>query len=175
MEDAAFHFQFAPVFNGRTFHEFLQLLVGRYPERKIFMVIDNGPCHWLDDAGKKWLASNRDRLELFRLPAYSPEFNAIEGVWKKTRDMTTHNRFYPSELYRDAALHATFTQFQQDPSLIEGYVLRFRDIEASPPWMCLAGAREAMTQAISLTRNPRLRHFLETGHVEKSTARASPP
>ena len=152
VEDATFHFQFAPVFNGHTFHEFLLLLVGRYPERKIFMVIDNGPCHWLDDAGKQWLASNQDRLELFRLPAYSPEYNPVEGVWKKTRDMTTHNRFYPTELHRDAALHATFTQFQQDPSLINGQVRRFRDVEAPSAWMCLVLPRSPSMIESSLSR-----------------------
>jgi hypothetical protein len=31
--------------------------------------------------------------ELHRLPAYSPEFMAMEGVWKTTRELTTHNTF----------------------------------------------------------------------------------
>jgi transposase len=95
--------------------------------RKVFMVIDNGPCHWLDDAGKKWLAENPDKLELYRLPPYSPEFNPTEGVWKTTRKMTTHNRFFPTVEDRDCALRQTFDEFQRTPELIDHQVARFRD------------------------------------------------
>src|SRR5437868_8921001 len=49
-----FRYLFAPVFNGTTFLDFLKLLV-RYCRRKIFLIIDNGPCHNLDADGKAWL------------------------------------------------------------------------------------------------------------------------
>ncbi len=92
LEDADFTYRFAPVFNGHTFHQFLLQLTSKYGPRKLFLVIDNGPCHWLDDVGKAWLAANSHKLELHRLPGYSPEFNPVEGVWKATRKVTTHNR-----------------------------------------------------------------------------------
>ena len=126
VQDAAFVYQFADVFNGHTFHEFLLTVVERHAPRKVFMIIDNGPCHWLDEAGKKWLAANHDKIELHRLPPYSPEFNPTEGVWKTTRKMATHNRFYPTVQDRDAALRQTFDQFQLTPGLIDNQVARFR-------------------------------------------------
>jgi transposase len=126
LHDARFTYQFAPVFNGHTFHVFLKLLVRRYRGRKLFLVIDNGPCHWLDEAGREWLRKNRHRLELHRLPPYSPELNPTEGVWKTTRRRTTHNRFYPTVDVRDAALTATFAEFRRRPALIAGHVARFR-------------------------------------------------
>lgn len=119
-----FHYRFAPVFNGGTFLEFLKQLVAR-SRRKVFLIIDNGPCHNLKEDGKRWLAQNRRRLELFRLPPYSPEYNAIEGVWKVTKKRTTHNRFYKTVEERDSALCATFGQFQANPSLIANHVARF--------------------------------------------------
>jgi transposase len=126
LDDARFTYQFAPVFNGHTFHVFLKLLVRRYRGRKLFVVIDNGPCHWLDPEGREWLVRNRHLVELHRLPPYSPELNPIEGVWKTTRRRTTHNRFYPTVEQRDAALAKTFTAFRRRPSLIAGHVARFR-------------------------------------------------
>jgi hypothetical protein len=39
-----FHYRFAPVFNGLTFLDFLKQVVAR-SRRKIFLIIDNGPCH----------------------------------------------------------------------------------------------------------------------------------
>ena len=127
VDDAAFVYQFADVFNGHTFHEFLLTVVEEYAPRKVFMIIDNGSCHWLDDAGKKWLADNPDKIELHRLPPYSPEFNPTEGVWKTTRKIATHNRFYPTPAARDSALRETFELFQGSPQLIDNQVVRFRE------------------------------------------------
>jgi transposase len=118
------HYYFADVFNGRTFLEFLKLLVQRC-RRKMFLVIDNGPCHRLEPEGQRWLADNRHRVELFRLPPYSPELNAIEGVWKATKKKTTHNRFYRSVVERDEALIETFEDFNEQPRMIAGHVARF--------------------------------------------------
>src|SRR5882672_9693198 len=85
------------------------------PKAKLFLIIDNGPCHNLKEDGKLWLAENRHRIELFRLPPYSPELNAIEGVWKVTKKRTTHSGFYKTVEERDAALCSTFGTFQAQP------------------------------------------------------------
>ena len=71
------------------------------------------------------LRVHRHRLELFRLPPYSPEFNPIEGVWNVTKKMTTHNRFYRTTDERDAALCSTFGTFLAQPKLIANHVARF--------------------------------------------------
>jgi transposase len=120
-----FVYQFAPVFNAITFLAFLKELVRRCPRRKTFLIIDNAPCHNLDETGKLWLAKHRHRIELHRLPPYSPEFNPIEGVWKVTKKRTTHNRFYRTTDERDTALCATFDMFRSRPSLIANHVARF--------------------------------------------------
>jgi transposase len=126
LNEADFTFRFAEVFNGATFLLFLKQLVSKYAPVKIFLIIDNGPAHNLDDEGKDWLWANRDTIELHRLPAYSPEFNPMEGVWKTTRRMTTHNRFYPTIAERDTALRGTFKKFRDRPALISGHVQRFQ-------------------------------------------------
>lgn len=126
LHDARFTYQFATVFNGRTFGEFLRLLVRRYRGRKLFLIIDNGPCHWLDANGRVWLAANRHRIELHRLPPYSPHLNPTEGVWKTTRRQATHNRFYETIEERDTALTATFESFRRAPRIIANHVARFR-------------------------------------------------
>ncbi len=97
----------------------------RSRRRKTFLIIDNGPCHNLSDEGKLWLAAHRHRIELFRLPPYSPELNPIEGVWKVTQKRTTHNRFYRTTDERDDALRSTFGTFQARPELIANHVARF--------------------------------------------------
>jgi transposase len=119
-----FQYLFAPMFKAQTFLVFLKLIVRR-ERRKVFLVIDNGPCHTLDAEGKAWRTGQRRRLELFRLPPYSPECNPIEGVWKQTKKRTTHNTFYRTTEERDAARTATFEHFRARPSLIAAQVARF--------------------------------------------------
>jgi transposase len=125
LTDADFTYWFSSVFNGHTFWAFLERLVAKYAPRKVFLIIDNAPWHNLQPEGKEWLAAT-NKIELFRLPGYSPELNPMEPVWKTTRKMTTHNRFYSTTLERDQALRATFTKFQRRPSLIAAHVARFR-------------------------------------------------
>ena len=111
-------------FNAPTFLAFLKLLARR-SRRTVFLVIDDSPCHNLDAEGTAWLAAKGRRLELFRRPPYSPEFNPIEGVWKQTKKRTTHNTFFRTTDERDAALTATFESFRARPSLIAAQVARF--------------------------------------------------
>jgi transposase len=123
-ERPCFRYLFAPVFNALTFLDFLMQLVWN-KHRKIFLIVDNGPCHNLNEQGKAWLAANHHRIELFRLPPYSPEYNPIEGVWKQAKKRTTHNRFFHTTEERDAALAATFDEFDARPCLTVGQVRRF--------------------------------------------------
>lgn len=125
LHDASFTFQFAEVYNGRTFLGFLKRMVSRYSPQKIFLIIDNGPAHNLESAGKDWLRANRDKIELYRLPAYSPEFNPMEGVWKQTRKRSTHGCFYATPMDRDAGLRLAFRDFQRRPHLIAAQVQRY--------------------------------------------------
>ena len=126
LDEARFNYQFADVFNGQTFLIFLKHLIAQYRGRKVFLIIDNGPCHNLDENGKRWLRDNATNIALFRLPPYSPEFNPIEPVWKTTRKMTTHNRFYLTTHERDSALRLTFRIFRRRPELIDAHVARWR-------------------------------------------------
>jgi len=126
LDDAMFSYQFSEVFNGETFYQFLRHLVSRLSPQKLLLIIDNAPWHWLDDDGKQWLRDNRDKIELFRLPSYSPEFNPMEPIWKETRKKTTHNRFYSTTDERDSALRKTFCFFQKHPSTIASHVRRYQ-------------------------------------------------
>jgi transposase len=119
-----FRYHFAPVCNAITFLEFLKHLVSR-SRRQLFLILDNGPCHNLDQDGTAWLGAHRRRIELFRLPPYAPEFNPIEGVWKTVKKQTTHHRFFHTTEERAAALVASFDRLEAHPDMIAGQVARF--------------------------------------------------
>ena len=85
-----------PQFNAITFEEFLHLLLSnRCRGRRIVAILDNAKYHHARVL-RPWLEKNRKVLTLLFLPPYSPELNPIERVWKLTRRLATHNRFFAS-------------------------------------------------------------------------------
>jgi transposase len=66
--------------SGVHFLAFLVALLLAYPGRKIRLVCDNGRFHHTK-AVQSWLAEQRDRIEVFWLPPYSPSLNLIERLW----------------------------------------------------------------------------------------------
>lgn len=81
-------------FNAVTFKSFLEhLLQFRQPGQKMVVILDNARWHHAKLL-KPWLWENRHILQLDFLPPYSPELNNIERVWKLTRRICTHNRYF---------------------------------------------------------------------------------
>jgi len=86
----------AEIFQVESFLEFLmKLLPFRRRGRKMVVVVDNARWHHAV-ALEPWLFENRKWIELIFLPPYSPDLNVIERVWKLTRYLCTHNRYFPS-------------------------------------------------------------------------------
>lgn len=119
-----FLYRFAEVCNETSFKLFLgTLLVAFYP-LKIFMVIDNARYH--KSPGIIFFRKQHQRrLELWFLPTYSPELNAIEPVWKYTRKESTHNRFFQDIPELISCIKTTFRDIQHHPEKIEGYLLPY--------------------------------------------------
>lgn len=88
--------QSAERFNAATFYDFImRLRKHRSKGCKMVVVLDNARWHhakWL----KEQLRPYRRWLKLDYLPPYSPDLNPIERVWKITRRICTHNRYFPA-------------------------------------------------------------------------------
>ena len=81
-------------FNYETIMKSVKSFTENLPEvRKILIILDNASWH------KKAVRLMRENdnsagVEFLFLPAYSPELNPIERVWRITRRERTHNRFF---------------------------------------------------------------------------------
>jgi len=85
----------AQTFNADTFESFLKKLLRRHrPGYRMVVIVDNARWHHAKKLNP-WLNKHRDHLILDYLPPYSPELNHIERVWKLTRRLCTHNRYFP--------------------------------------------------------------------------------
>jgi transposase len=58
------------------------------------LILDNASYHHAR-LHKPWREAHAGRVSLEFLPAYSPELNPIERVWKFTRRRCLHNRYFP--------------------------------------------------------------------------------
>jgi transposase len=75
------HLQFMVIdgrFNGEIFITFLKQMI-KYSRQKIYFVTDGHPAHKTIKL-KEWLEYNKDKIEVFFLPPYSPELNPQEYV-----------------------------------------------------------------------------------------------
>ena len=59
-------------------------LLADNPDRPVFLVCDGHPSHRAKRT-KEWVQSMGGRLKLFFLPAYSPQLNPDEWVWKNVK------------------------------------------------------------------------------------------
>lgn len=96
-------------FNAETFQVFLGILLRHArPGRKIILVLDNARFHHARIL-QLWPQEHRSQIQLDFLPPYSPDLNPIERVWKLTRRLCTHNRYFP-EL--ENLIKAVFERFR---------------------------------------------------------------
>jgi len=83
-----------PIFNAATFRTFLRrLLRQQTPGRRMIVVLDNARYHHAKLLAP-FLHRHARQLRLLFLPPYSPQLAPIERVWKLTRRLATHNRYF---------------------------------------------------------------------------------
>jgi transposase len=106
------------VFNAATFQRFLtQLLRYRTPGRRIIVVLDNARYHHAVIL-KPFLRQHAAHLRLLFLPPYSPQLAPIERVWKLTRRLATHNRYFSTLGEVLKAVNAPFNRWRRPNSTL---------------------------------------------------------
>jgi transposase len=88
---------------AKVFIEFLKRLVHNV-ERMIFLIVDGHPAHKAKIVSR-FVASMKDRLQLFFLPPYSPELNPDERVWNdlKNNAVGRQRMDSPKQLYNGSS------------------------------------------------------------------------
>ena len=101
-------------FNAETCFEFLWHLWGisLRSNRKVVVITDNARYHHAA-LHKEWRNAAKPWFRLEFLPPYSPDLNPIERVWKLTRRLATHNKYFPEIDDVIAAIEGTFSQWSK--------------------------------------------------------------
>jgi putative transposase len=88
---------------------YLDVLAGKaeQEDKPCVVVLDNAPFHTagvIREREEEWEARG---FTLYRLPAYCPHLNLIEGVWRRLKGFLMPRRFYDSVVeLKHAVLHA---------------------------------------------------------------------
>jgi transposase len=120
-----FHFRFEKdKFNAYSFVTFLEGLVRYYGPRgkRVHLIVDGAQYH---KTALPWVNAHTEQIELHFLPPYSPQLNAAEQVWRKTKREATHNRYFRTLGALRSALFRRFNRFQGNPSTLRGMVERW--------------------------------------------------
>lgn len=104
LEDMAIHTQEYETINADAIIAFLSYLLSVLPELVLHIILDQARYHTCA-AVKEWAAKN-PRIKLHFLPAYSPNLNTIERVWKIMHEHTVNNVYSPSPKKSAASLPA---------------------------------------------------------------------
>jgi len=99
--------------DGDSFICYLKVLL-KETRKHIHLIVDNARYHKSTKV-KAFLRKVRNRLTLHYLPAYSPDFNPIEGLWKKLKKSTTHNVYFESIESLTDALITGLKRFREQP------------------------------------------------------------
>jgi transposase len=98
-------------FNGESFWTFLKVFreASAMDGHRVVAISDNAQYH-RSSLHLPWRTLHAPHFALDFLPPYSPELNPIERVWKLTRRLCLHNRYFG---FLDSVAVAVETQFAE--------------------------------------------------------------
>jgi hypothetical protein len=87
------HYHMSPTLGGQEFARFLRRLLRYYRDKRLLVIHDRAAQHKGGPIAAT-LQAAAGRLLLKPQPAYSPELNPQERIWKWLRRMVTHNHWF---------------------------------------------------------------------------------
>ena len=116
-------------FNSDSYGEFLKSVLAKTKGKLI--LIQDGARYHTSKVTREFIEQHADRLIVYQLPSYSPDYNPIEFVWKKIKTKATHNRYF-SEFAKltqavEDALALLSTQADEIKCLMGVYVKELAD------------------------------------------------
>jgi transposase len=67
-----------------------------------------------------------ERITVYDLPKYSPNFNPIEYMWRNIKKQATHLRYFPTFDALVKKVHEKLQYFARRPQLILGVMGKYR-------------------------------------------------
>jgi hypothetical protein len=102
---------------------------------RVVLVVDNYIIHG-SKLTQQTLQKYADRLEVFRLPTYSPKLNPIELLWKHLRSKVTHNHLFANMEELLVAVNQFFADLVDDHGRVLSIIGSRSDRHTIPNNLC---------------------------------------
>jgi transposase len=110
-------------FNSESYAAFLLDVLSQTQQPVV--VIQEGARYHTSKAMQQFFDAHADRLTIEPLPAYSPDFNPIEHLWKKIKKEATHLKYFPEFADLQAEVDRALLHFAQTPDEITVLMARY--------------------------------------------------
>jgi transposase len=103
-------------FNAVTYEAFLGQLLESITVPII--LIEDGASYHRSQTVEQFRQAHAERLTVYRLPAFSPEFNPIEKLWKNTKKKATHLKYFKAFDELRASVLTAFRTYLEDATQV---------------------------------------------------------
>src|SRR5262247_283439 len=110
-------------FHSDSYQAFLQMIMAQTTQH-LFLIHDGARYH-TSASTKAFLAAHHDRLTEHPLPSYSPDYNPIEYLWKKTKQRATHNKYFKEFIELTVSVDKALAYFATHPDMVLGLFGRY--------------------------------------------------
>jgi transposase len=117
-------------FNSASYQGFLQMLLAQTTQH-LFLIHDGARYH-TSAATQAFLAAHRHRITVEPLPSYSPDYNPIEYLWKKTKQRATHNKYFKEFAELTVSVDKALAYFATHPEMVLGLFGRYCEESGLP-------------------------------------------
>ena len=104
-------------FMAQSYCAFLATVLARTDQ--LILLIQDGAKSHTAAATQAFIAAHADRLSVYHLPSYSPDYNPIERLWKNMKRRTTHNRYCPEFAMVGTSVEEGLAYFQAHPAEVK--------------------------------------------------------
>ena len=105
-------------FTSDSYQVFLQTILA-HTTKHLFLIHDGARYH-TSQATHQFLATHRERITAYPLPSYSPDYNPIEYLWKKTKKRATHNQYFKEFAALTVSVDQALAYFAAHPAMVLG-------------------------------------------------------
>jgi transposase len=104
-------------FTAERYCAFLLMVLER-TEQPLILIQDGARYHTAR-ATQAFVAQHAERLQVYQLPSYSPDYNPIEHLWRNVKRQQTHNRYFATFEALTQAVEEGLSTFQNDQAAVK--------------------------------------------------------
>jgi len=103
-------------FNSESYQAFLQTILAQTTQH-LFLIHDGARYH-TSASTQAFLATHSARITEHPLPSYSPDYNPIEYLWRKTKKRATHNKYFKEFAAVVVSVDKALAYFAAHPEMV---------------------------------------------------------